>query len=45
MATTTAPATLPVTGGSTLPMVLVAVGLLLAGLTLLGARLFLARRT
>jgi hypothetical protein len=42
---TTTASTLPVTGGSTAPTAFVAVGLLLSGLALLGARLFLARRT
>jgi hypothetical protein len=42
---TVTPSTLPVTGGSSAPLALVSGGLLLSGLTLLGVRLFLARRT
>jgi hypothetical protein len=35
---------LPVTGGSTAPVAMIGGGLVLSGLALLGARLFLARR-
>jgi hypothetical protein len=45
IATTTAAPVLPVTGGSSVPLALVSGGLLLSGLTLLGFRLFMARRT